>query len=101
VSDTYKDKRFGYFHALVEKERPFHTWGSAYYSAHKKYEINPKYGTLYHPHFYCTSPSWWTREMMNRPARHETQRLLNEITIDNCEEELNFPNWKSPYIYYY
>ena len=93
MSNTYKDKKFGYYNALMKK----HGWCEAW----DIYEFKPKYGTLYHWHYYCSNPSWYTREYMNRPARAKTTRLLKQINLDNCEDYFDFPNWKQPYLYYW
>ncbi len=48
-----------------------------------------------------STPSWWTRRMMNRPRRHEASTLCHIAKIHNDPESLIFPLSKRPHVYYY
>lgn len=55
-------------------------------------------------HWMSSTPSWWTRMMMNRPQRREVhlwEHTATHTPLDELEELDTPPSGKKPHIYYW
>jgi hypothetical protein len=59
-----------------------------------KYRNNPRY-SMY------TTPSNWTNLNMIRPARRESKALCQLVEKGAESENMNWPNYKKPHIYFW
>jgi hypothetical protein len=51
---------------------------------------------------YSKNPMWWNHMHSIKPKRHETTQLLHSLTLDDLEEnDISWPSYKKPTVYYY
>lgn len=48
-----------------------------------------------------STPAWWSRAMMIRPARASTHRELHRIVRGADPDGTEFPDYRRPHIYYW
>lgn len=51
--------------------------------------------------FMHEAPSTWINQMMTRPARREQKRLLLRVTRGANGENLSWPDYRRPFVYYW
>ena len=51
--------------------------------------------------FMHEAPSAWINQMMTRPTRREQKRLLLRVTRGANGEDLTWPDYRRPFVYYW
>jgi len=87
-----RSKRFWkkYWDDYVKKDsfEPFTPWD-------KRYDV-PNWAYF----DYASSPGWFIREYMTRPARVRS-KIMCKLVQKDSELDLSFPDYKKPYLYYW